>query len=295
MSVSRSPCELQSPPGRAGRKQLDPAIHPLPPETSCLSSSAPSATWPCGAPQERQSILPCPHDAGLGCVTCFVQQDQWHGHQLHKYLGSRICTLVPLSLHEDPSQTAQEAETHVHLNQPRPGSHPQTSSSQLADVSMRRKCLWSRASSLGRFVMQHHWGRQLTDAHFQSVSLQLSQCHQGRAVTPPGALGSPGLPVPLDLGQLGRPPWGWNFFQPSSTVPVSKLHLCLGLRNYKSFFPFLNWTSLGPASRPLPPNQLYTNPPCLLQGFLSAFLLYCLLSLPWSPAGLEVTVRAQCH
>ena len=117
----------------------------------CLSSSVPSATWPCRSPQERQSILPCPHDTGLGCVTCFVQQDQWRGHQLHKYLGSRICALS-LSPHEDPSQTAQEAETCVHLNQPRPGIQTQTSSSQLTDVSMRRKCLWSWASRVGRFV-----------------------------------------------------------------------------------------------------------------------------------------------
>lgn len=54
------------------------------------------------------------------------------------------------------SQTAQEAETRVHLNQPRPGSHAQTSSSQLTDVRMRRRCLWSWALSSGRFVKQHH-------------------------------------------------------------------------------------------------------------------------------------------
>ena len=105
----------------------------------------------------------------------------------------------------------------------------------------------------------------------------------------------PRAPVPLGLGQLGRPPWGWDFFQPSSTVLVSKLHLCLGTQNCKSFFPPLNWTSLGPVS-PLQHLDLFpqTHLVCFKAFYLTP-LLHNLLPLPWSPAGLEVTVRVQCQ
>lgn len=78
--------------------------------------------------------------------------------------------------------------------------------------------MWVVGLEFGRSAKQDHEDDSWTDAHFQPVSLQLSQCHQGHAVIPPASLGSFRLPVLSGSRPVGFPGAG-NFFQPLFNCP----------------------------------------------------------------------------